>query len=282
MFKRTKGFVGIVLVIVLTSCTSSRVESDVDSQIVLQTLTPANSTLRQPYQIEEVTEEVKLANPKTVYKQGPIASGGVSWLAAKVDNGTPKLERVRYMLAYDQFGNLLSKVLIPGSVELIPSSPIVYQYGARPQRGAMFFPSRITRYGADCGGCRPNENGESLTASGVGVSSNTAVRQMDGTWQDGILYEGYYVLASSSSLPLCTIVEISNHKFSGMGLKPNVPFKAIILDRGVSGRKLDLFVGTETNLSVVRETSKMYPRATIIGFAKYTKNSMGQRICKVN
>lgn len=282
MFKRTKGFVGIILVIVLTSCTSSRVESDADSQIILQTLTPANATVRQPYQIEEVTEEVKLANPKTVYRQGPTASGGVSWLAAKVDNGSPKLERVRYMLAYDQFGNLLSKELIPGSEELIPSSPIVYQYGARPQRGAVFFPSRITRYGADCGGCKPNENGEAYTASGVAVSSNTAVRQMDGTWQDGIKYEGYYVLASSSSLPLCTIVEISNHKFSGMGLKPGVPFKAIILDRGVSGRKLDLFVGTETNISNVRETSRMYPRATIIGFANYTKNSMGQRICKVN
>jgi hypothetical protein len=282
MFKRTKGFVGIILVIVLTSCTSSRVESDMDSQIILQTLTPANATARQPYQIEEVTEEVKLANPKTVYRQGSTVSGGVSWLAAKVDNGTPKLERVRYMLAYDQFGNLLSKELIPGSEELIPSSPIVYQYGARPQRGAVFFPSRITRYGADCGGCKPNENGESLTASGVAVSSNTAVRQMDGTLQDGILYEGYYVLASSSSLPLCTIVEISNHKFSGMGLKPGVPFKAIILDRGVSGRKLDLFVGTETNINAVREVSNMYPRATIIGFAEYTKNSMGQRICKVN
>jgi hypothetical protein len=280
MFKRTKGFVGIVLVIVLTSCTSSIVESDM--QIVLQTLTPANAIMRQPYKIEEVTEEVRLANPKTVYRQGPTVSGGVSWLAAKVDNGSPKLEQRRYMLAYDQFGNLLSKEFIPESEKLIPSSPIVYQYGAKPQRGAVFFPSRITRYGADCGGCKPNENGESYTASGVMVSSNTAVRQMDGTWQDGILYEGYYVLASSSSLPLCTIVEITNHKFSGMGLKPGVPFKAIILDRGVSGRKLDLFVGTETNLRVVRELSKMYPRATIIGFAEYTKNSMGQRICKVN
>jgi DNA mismatch repair protein MutH len=56
MFKRTKGFVGIILVIVLTSCTSSITESDM--QIVLQTLTPANAIMRQPYKIEEVTEEV--------------------------------------------------------------------------------------------------------------------------------------------------------------------------------------------------------------------------------
>ena len=62
MFKRTKGFVGIILVIVLTSCTSSI--NELDMQIVLQTLTPANATARQPYQIEEVTEEVKLANAR--------------------------------------------------------------------------------------------------------------------------------------------------------------------------------------------------------------------------
>lgn len=279
MFKQPIRFVGILLVIILSSC-APKVEKQ--ESVILQELSPTASFVRQPYLLEEITEEEIIANPKTVFQQGSLQSGGVSWIAAKVDNGSSKKVVTRYMMAYDQAGNLLSKTYIPDSKEIIEASPIVYQYGAKPQVGAVFFPSRITRYGADCGGCKPNEEGISTTASGVQVSSNVAVMQQDGSWKDGITYEGYYVLASSTSLPMCSIVEITNHKFSGNGLTPGVPFKGIVLDRGVSGRVLDLFIGTETDVNYVRLLQRQYPKATIIGFAQRTRNSSGQRICKVN
>ena len=83
-------------------------------------------------------------------------------------------------------------------------------------------------------------------------------------------------------MPLCTIVEIENHKFSGMGLTPGVPFKAIVLDRGVSGRTLDLFIGDETNVNAVRRLGTQYPKVTIIDRGKLTVNANRERVCRVN
>lgn len=119
--------------------------------------------------------------------------------------------------------------------------------------GASYEASRITRYGADCYGCRISADGKGKTASGVGVGLNS-VQQKNGTWQQGITYEGYYIVATSSNLPLYSIIEISNHTVSGMGITPGVPFQAIVLDRGgaIQGTKIDLFVGTEKNMPVTQ------------------------------
>ena len=35
----------------------------------------------------------------------------------------------------------------------------------------------------------------------------------------GITYEGYYIIATSQSIPMCTIVEISNHSIEGEALR---------------------------------------------------------------
>ena len=117
--------------------------------------------------------------------------------------------------------------------------------------GESYEASRITRYGADCYGCRISADGKGKTASGIGVGIDS-VQQEDGSWQSGITYEGYYIVAASSNLPLYSIIEISNHTVSGMGITPGVPFQAIILDRGgaIQGTKIDLFVGTENNMPV--------------------------------
>ena len=70
--------------------------------------------------------------------------------------------------------------------------------------------------------------------------------------KQGITYEGYYIIATSKAIPLCTIVEISNHTIEGKGIKKGVPFKAIVLDRGsaIQGSKTDLFVGSEKDPGV--------------------------------
>ena len=46
------------------------------------------------------------------------------------------------------------------------------------------------------------------------------------------ILRGYYLIAASSTLPLCTLVEISDHKFNGQGLTPGEPFLAVVADRG--------------------------------------------------
>lgn len=113
--------------------------------------------------------------------------------------------------------------------------------------------AKITTYGVDCYGCY-NENGFGGTAGGVRVSTN-AVQQSNGTWVEGITYDGYYIVATNRSVPFGTIVEVSNHGYSGYGLQPGVSFQAIVMDRGAMGvNHIDLFVGSEkqNNMHVER------------------------------
>jgi hypothetical protein len=279
MIKTMIQYFGIIVIVILSSC-APKVDSS--SPIVLQTLSAQPTFLREPYTTEIETEEIVLARPKTVYQNGPIKTGGVSWIAGMVDQGSPKIQINQYTVAYDLAGNELSRTLLPDSPEIIESQPRIFEYGAKPEVGSVFFPTRIFRYGADCGGCNPDEQGRHNIASMIRIGTKPEVRQADGTFLDGITYEGYYILASDRSLPFCTIVEIENHKFSGMGLTPGVPFKAIVLDRGVSGRVLDLFVGTQSNLNVVRLTQTQHPKVTIIGQGQLTVNSNRQRICRID
>ncbi len=274
---KLKQIIIVFLVISLSACTTS---TKSEEAVVLQTLTGEAKTadFNGGFTMEEVKESTVLAKQTTVVKAADASRTGVSWLISKVSNGSPKIQTSTYRITYDGFGNVLSKVVVPDTTKITEAVPSVYMYGAKPSIGAYFNPG-FARYGADCGGCQPYADGTAGMASGLRVST-TAVRQSDGSWREGITYNGYYLLASSSSLPMCTILEISNHKYSGMGLTPGKPFKAMIVDRGVSGSLLDLFVGSEKNLSAVRLTGNQSPLATIVGFARLTKNSLGQRICK--
>lgn len=104
--------------------------------------------------------------------------------------------------------------------------------------------ARITTYGVDCFGCY-SSNGYGGTASGVKLHENM-VRQSDGTWLDGITYDGYYIVATNRGIPMGSIIEVSNHGFNGLGLQEGVTFRAMVLDRGAMGENhLDLFVGSE-------------------------------------
>jgi hypothetical protein len=199
----------------------------------------------------------------------------------KAVDGTPKIRLDQYTVASDINGNVLSKTLNIGETTFIEATPTIYKYGAAPTIGSVFFPSRIFRYGANCAGCT-STTGTSPTSSGVKVSVEPAVQQMDGSMLPGITYEGYYVLASSPRIPICSIVEITNHRFLGYGLVPNRPFKAIVLDRGVRDNTLDLFIGDETRYnSIVKQTDRHYPKVEIIGMGTPGRNANGDRICKL-
>lgn len=108
---------------------------------------------------------------------------------------------------------------------------------------------KITTYGTDCYGCY-NENGFGGSASGVKLSFD-AVKQSDGSWKDGITYDGYYIVAANSSIPMGSIIEISNHGYAGKGLVPGQTFYAMVLDRGaMTLNHLDLFVGSENSSGI--------------------------------
>ena len=82
---------------------------------------------------------------------------------------------------------------------------------------------------------------------------------------EGITYAGYYVVAADPSIPLCSILTVYDHGFSGDGLQEGVPFKAIVLDRGgaIQGAKLDLFKGSEEVYNVNRNYNYTNPRVVI-------------------
>lgn len=279
MIKSLIRYVGIIAIVILSSC-APKVEST--NPIILQTLSAQPTFLKEPYTTETVINETILGGPKTIFQKGPVKQGGVSWIAGLVDEGSPKKQVDQYTIAYDLAGNELSRTRLVNEQKIIEATPRIYEYGAKPEVGSVFFPTKIYRYGANCRGCSKNPNGISNTASGIPIGTQPSVRQMDGSMREGITYEGYYVLASDKAIPLCTIVEIENHKFSGMGLTPGVPFKAIVLDRGVSGRTLDLFIGDESNINIVRMVKTQYPKVTIIDRAKLTVNANRERVCKVH
>lgn len=267
----------VFLVISLSACTSAGIKQK--DAVVLQTLSFGDMALSSynEFLLKEVVESTILAKQDTVVQPADASRTGIPWLISKVSEGSPKTQTTTYRVTYDNLGAALSKVAVPDTTTIKAAVPITYMYGSQPQIGA-YFNAGFARYGADCAGCHVAADGTSGTASGLMVST-TGVRQSNGVWSAGITFDGYYLVASSTSLPMCTIMEISNHKYSGMGLQPGTPFKVLVVDRGVSGSLLDLFVGSEKNLSIVRLTGNHQPVAKIIGFAKLTKNSQGQRIC---
>ncbi|MEG0735791.1 MAG: 3D domain-containing protein [Longicatena sp.] len=134
------------------------------------------------------------------------------------------------------------------------------------------FSPRITTYGVDCYGCQV-VNGRGGTAMGVALDLNLGVQLPDGTWQPGIKYGNYYIIAADRSVPMCSIVKIENHGLGGAGLNPNEPFYAMVLDRGggISGHHLDLYTGSESNSQVYR-VSAGNPTAQIIRMGGQTSS----------
>ncbi len=282
MRKFKNGFIILIVVLCLSACTTTQGE---DVNIVLQTVTTqiienpvfnGNSGIEVKTEIEETAGE----KPKTIYRDGSSDKDGYDWIYEKVQEGTSHITQKAYDVVYDQSGNVLSRTFVPDAVVEVESTPTIWETGGDVEEGNFFYPS-MTRYGSDCGGCYANEEGYSNTASGVAIGLSS-VRQADGTWLEGYTYEGYHVVATTQKIPMCTIMEITNHKYSGGGIEYGEPFQVIVLDRGVGEGKLDLFAGSEKTLNTISVGRNSVPKAEIIGFGEWTRNSLNQRICKVD
>ena len=59
-------------------------------------------------------------------------------MISKTDDGSPKVQNDTYEMTYDQEGNLLSRVLVPYSTEVIEAQPIVMSYGSAVKEEAYF------------------------------------------------------------------------------------------------------------------------------------------------
>lgn len=146
------------------------------------------------------------------------------------------------------------------------------------QIGSFFVSRRSTVYGADCEGCTI-KNGIGQTSSQIEVSTES-IRQRDGVWKEGVTYEGYYLIAADTLLPMCTILRVSNHSYEGSGIEKGAPFYALVVDRGSAVQKncIDLFAGKEKNPSIVHETLDG-AIVEIAGFLHYEKNEDGRMQC---
>lgn len=132
------------------------------------------------------------------------------------------------------------------------------------KREARTFTPMTTTYGVDCYGCG-GEDGRGGTSLGVTLDADMGVMMPDGSWQRGIRYGKYYIIAADPSIPLCSIIKISNHGLSGSGISPDKPYYAIVLDRGgaIYGSHLDLYIGRENSGAIVK-VKQTTPKAEII------------------
>lgn len=133
------------------------------------------------------------------------------------------------------------------------------------------FRAKATLYGMDCAGCYIREDGSARTATGVALHPTKGVLQSDGTWLEGITYDGYYIIAADASIPFYSIIELENHGIRGMGISPDQPIRCIVLDRGgaISKNKIDFYIGPESNFHnrVIRNDGREM-KAKIIRYGK--------------
>lgn len=134
------------------------------------------------------------------------------------------------------------------------------------------FSVTMTRYGMDCVGCVVRD-GVAHTSHGIALSAN-AVRQPNGVWQNGITYNGRFIIAGNRNHVKCTLISIYDHPYEGRGIVQGQPIHGIMADNGAFGyNHLDLFVGTETNINAVWVANpSARPYAIITGFATFTGN----------
>ncbi len=213
-----------------------------------------------------------------------LQTGEKYWLSRYEANGSWGLNIQEYLITYDFFNKRpLSYELVKEQTDAISPVPHSLIQGTKVEIGAFFNPV-FSRYGVNCQGCSGQNSGRGNFSVGIGADINEGVRQFDGKYKKGLIFEGYYIVASDPSIPLCTILEISNHNFSGGGLEPGVPFYAVVLDRGgaIKNNRLDFYIGDERYYnSEIKYKGKRLPLATIVAFGKRSKDSSGKRSCRL-
>ncbi|MDD6467680.1 MAG: 3D domain-containing protein [Erysipelotrichaceae bacterium] len=233
------------------------------------------------YQEYLISEGTFYEYPETV-QTNVSQQQGPSFLYSQANEGEIGVTYQDYILTYDMFGHLLTRQA-SSDITFQQAQDIEYSPGSKVKTGAYFYP-KYSRYGVDCVGCTGRKTGKGNFANGVHYEKDKGVRQFDGTYSGDIKYEGYYIIAADPSIPFCTVLEITNHRFQGAGIVNNQPFQVVVLDRGsaIKGNRIDLFVGLESDMQVGYgkwQTSKK-TTATVVKRGKWTKNSLGQRGCK--
>lgn len=221
-------------------------------ELILREINQDNSMTLNSERITE-TEE-KGAMPEMVVAEYEEGMGGISWIASYVE-GKKATVREDFIVTYDDEGNVISKTAVIGSRKETKAVAPKMQFGGEVSVGSEFYPTMVT-YGVDCVGCNINKQGIGGTSAGVKIGLHS-VMQPNGEMRDGIKYGPYYIVAADPNIPLCSILTISDHGFSGEGLTPGVPFQAIVLDRGgnIQGNILDLFKGSQKNKKIKNDRS---------------------------
>jgi 3D (Asp-Asp-Asp) domain-containing protein len=236
-----------------------------------------------PYSYNTHQEESVYQEPTTVVNDpgsNNYPDGGFSWLISKTQDGVSAMKYDQIEETLDINGDIINQVVIPYSTKITEMEPNIYSHGSILQENSYFYSSRATSYGVDCVGCSGETTGFGGFSVGVQCTVDS-VKQQSGVYESGVQYEGYYIIATSQDIPLCTIVEISNHGFSGQGINYNEPFKAIVLDRGgaIKNSRIDFYVGSEKNM-LVSNRKQYNVRVEILDFnSRYSYN--GNRGCNI-
>lgn len=200
--------------------------------------------------------------------------GGMKWMSTKLD-GTSMKEEIQAYTNNESQSRDTSKTALMSSLQKIADSSDVDNYKVEekkvePVQASNVMYPRMTFYGVDCNGCNLRD-GRGNTATGVGLSINEGegVLQSNGAWLPGITYDGYYIVAADKSIPMYSIIQITNHGITGKGITPDTPIQAIVLDRGggVNGAHLDLYIGSESHLSQFSR-ARVQPVAEIIRYGR--------------
>ena len=239
MVKRNQLIKILVVASLLCGCSSTSAFHS-ETLVLKQTETESQTLEVTMETINEVWEVGEM--PEMVYAEYEEGMGGISWIAS-------------YVVTYDSEGNIISKTAVIGSRQETEAVAPKMQFGGSVSVGSEFYPTMVT-YGIDCAGCYVSPEGTGGTSAGVQVGYHS-VRQADGEMREGIKYGDYYIVAADPSIPLCSILTIYDHGFSGEGLTPGVPFQAIVLDRGgaIKGSILDLFKGSQGNTNISNDRS---------------------------
>lgn len=261
-----KGILPLILMLlVFHSEAATAQEKDL---LVFPDMTQADTLLNQNQFTNETLEEIEVleAPEDTLVTKGH----GLWYLSKEVTQAQDGYIQRTYQVVKDGNDEVISKIELQDQQVVVEPTQRTIQQGSDVTIGATFSP-RFTRYGADCGGCTIKSDGTSAAASGIRVTT-TGVRQFDGSWKSGITYQGRYLFAASSDLPMCTLISVSNHNYSGMGIQQGQTIYGFIGDRGVGSNHLDLFVGSEYALNKVAPVGNNTPIVTITGFGTWTGN----------
>ncbi|MEG0553598.1 MAG: 3D domain-containing protein [Carnobacterium sp.] len=257
-------FALFMTVFALNGCVSAK-EMEVSTASAIQNL---NQNEMKQAALTTTVESVVIEN--TGDKPGVVLDSttmgnGISWIVSKVSDGTPGKIEQAFQITKDAMGKELIRIPIPQEVIVTPKQDTIYRYGGTVSEGS-YFNAKTTMYGVDCVGCKGQETGRGNTGTGIKLDVSQGVMQPDGSWKQGITYNGYYIVAADKTIPIGTILKISNHGYSGNGITPGVPFYAMVLDRGggIMGNHLDLYAGSEKNLGLSIDTSAHQPIAEIV------------------